>query len=80
MANQSQPDPTAPISLGAGEVYKDADFGYVKITTKAIIGDTVWYDANADGMQEARRARRAGRAGLRHAGRRRAGDLHDRER
>ncbi len=54
MAYQSQPDPTASISLGAGEVYKDADFGYVQqpASGSAIIGDTVWYDANADGFQQ----------------------------
>jgi hypothetical protein len=54
VANQSQPDPTAPISLGAGEVNKDADFGYVRVPNvgKAIIGDTVWYDTNADGIQQ----------------------------
>ncbi len=54
VANQSQPNPTAPISLAAGEVYKDADFGYVRIPTvgRAIIGDTVWYDENGDGVQQ----------------------------
>ena len=30
VANQSKPDPTAAITLGAGQVYKDADFGYVR--------------------------------------------------
>ncbi len=54
VANQSQPDPTGPIVLGAGQVYKDADFGYVRVPTtgNAIIGDTVWYDDNGDGVQQ----------------------------
>ncbi len=54
VANQSQPDPTAPIRLSAGEAYKDADFGYVRIPNvgRAIIGDTVWYDENGDGIQQ----------------------------
>ncbi|WP_343407219.1 SdrD B-like domain-containing protein [Candidatus Amarolinea dominans] len=54
IANQSQPDPTAAIVLGAGDVYKDADFGYYQTPTtgKAIIGDTVWYDDNGDGVQQ----------------------------
>ena len=44
VANQSQPDPTGAIVLAAGQVYKNADFGYVQTpnTGKAIIGDTVW--------------------------------------
>ena len=51
---QSSVDPTAPIQLAAGQVYKDADFGYYKEleTGKAIIGDTVWYDDNGDGIQQ----------------------------
>ncbi|MGB4979626.1 MAG: SdrD B-like domain-containing protein, partial [Anaerolineae bacterium] len=54
VANQSKPDPTAAIVLGTGQVYKDADFGYVQQPTsgKAIIGDTVWYDDNGDGIQQ----------------------------
>lgn len=54
IANQSMDDPTAPIDLSAGEVYKDADFGYARVPSvgKAIIGDTVWYDENADGIQQ----------------------------
>ncbi|MFZ1473287.1 MAG: SdrD B-like domain-containing protein, partial [Anaerolineae bacterium] len=53
-ANQSQPDPTNPITLGLGQVYKDADFGYVQQpgSGKAIIGDTVWYDDNGNGIQQ----------------------------
>ena len=54
VANQSKPDPTSAIALGAGQVYKDADFGYVRQPTsgKALIGDTVWYDDNGDGVQQ----------------------------
>jgi hypothetical protein len=55
VAYQSQPDPTGTIALGAGELYKDADFGYVLgivVPTNAIIGDTVWYDANGDKFQQ----------------------------
>ena len=54
VANQSQPDPTNPITLGLGQVYKDADFGYVQQpgSGKAIVGDTVWYDDNGDGIQQ----------------------------
>ncbi len=54
VANQGQPDPTGKITIGAGEAFKDADFAFVKPTTagKAIIGDTVWYDDNGDGVQQ----------------------------
>ena len=48
---QAQPDPAA-VTLMAGEVYKDADFGYIKDKPKATIGDTVWYDDNGDGIQQ----------------------------
>ncbi|MDQ1301129.1 MAG: large repetitive protein, partial [Chloroflexota bacterium] len=51
---QSQPDPTAPINLAAGQIYKDADFGYVKIPQagKAVVGDLVWYDGDGDGARK----------------------------
>lgn len=53
VANQSQPDPTGPIVLTGGTVYKDADFGYVHPDNgKAIVGDTVSIDANGDGIQQ----------------------------
>lgn len=54
VANQSQPDPDGPISLSPGEVYKDADFGYIDEPGpgNAQIGDTVWYDGNTDGIQQ----------------------------
>lgn len=46
---QSNPDPTNPITVSAGEVYLDADFGYVK-PSLASITDQVWYDADRDGI------------------------------
>ncbi len=50
---QSKTDPHGPITLVPAQVYKDADFGYVRQeTNKAIIGDTVWYDGNRDGFQQ----------------------------
>ncbi len=51
---QSQPDPSNAITLNTGDVYRDADFGYVKVPVpgKAIIGDTVWYDGDGDGVQD----------------------------
>lgn len=54
VANQSKSDPTPAIPLAAGEVYKDADFGYVHDPApgNALIGDTVWYDSNGDGVQQ----------------------------
>ncbi len=54
VANQSKSDPTPAIVLGTGEVYKDADFGYVRQpgSGNAILGDTVWYDDNGDGFQQ----------------------------
>jgi len=44
---------TIPILLGPGDVYVNADFGY-KPTPEfgATIGDRVWLDANADGVQD----------------------------
>ncbi|RLT40063.1 MAG: hypothetical protein DWI57_09120, partial [Chloroflexi bacterium] len=53
VANQSQSDPTPAIVLASGQVYKDADFGYVDNSPgKAMVGDTVWYDDNGDGIQQ----------------------------
>jgi hypothetical protein len=47
-------DPHGPIPLGRNEKYLDADFGYAPTdTTKAVIGDYVWSDADNDGMQDA---------------------------
>ena len=43
-------DPTALIALSDGELYINADFGYASIVGSAI-GDSVFYDANGDGIQ-----------------------------
>ncbi len=45
------PDPSALIALSAGEIYRDADFGYKPASGYAVLGDTVWYDVNDDGLQ-----------------------------
>ncbi|MGB1253543.1 MAG: SdrD B-like domain-containing protein, partial [Candidatus Promineifilaceae bacterium] len=47
-------NPTTPIVVGAGENMTSADFGYVLVPTpsNAVIGDTVWYDADGDGVQD----------------------------
>ncbi len=43
---------TTPIILGPGDVYVNADFGYQPNTNVgANIGDYVWLDTNADGIQ-----------------------------
>ncbi|NOZ72923.1 MAG: hypothetical protein GXP38_13600, partial [Chloroflexi bacterium] len=50
---QSQTDPSAVVPLSPGTVNKDIDFGYVQIPSNdAIIGDTVFYDGNGDGVQQ----------------------------
>lgn len=44
---------TAPILLAPGDVYVNADFGYQpQMNYGAVIGDKVWLDADADGMQD----------------------------
>ena len=50
---QSQPDPAGPITLAAGQTYREADFGYRQQPPpgSAILGDWVWYDGNGDGIQ-----------------------------
>ncbi len=45
-------DTTTAIALSDGEDYNDADFGYVPTAGTATIGDTVWYDADGDGIQD----------------------------
>ncbi|MGD8969182.1 MAG: SdrD B-like domain-containing protein, partial [Anaerolineae bacterium] len=40
------------ITLAVSQSYPDADFGLVR-TQAYTIGDTVWYDANADGIEDA---------------------------
>jgi hypothetical protein len=37
------------VTLGPGESYQDADFGYVTLSS---IGDTVWLDSDADGVYD----------------------------
>ncbi|MGC8780120.1 MAG: SdrD B-like domain-containing protein, partial [Anaerolineae bacterium] len=55
VGNQAQPEPTAAINVSGGYVYRDADFAYRRIpgSGQAIIGDRIWYDGNADGLQQA---------------------------
>jgi len=43
------PDGTTVVSLADGEVHATSDFGY---QGTALLGDTVWYDLNADGVQD----------------------------
>lgn len=46
-------DPYGPINLGRDEKYLDADFGYTPSdTSKAVIGDYLWSDADNDGVQD----------------------------
>ena len=42
-------DNTANVTLAAGEANNDQDFGYQQSGT---IGDTIWYDANGNGVQD----------------------------
>ncbi len=44
-------DPSAVIALSEGEDFNDADFGFVSAAGSAL-GDTVWYDADGDGVQD----------------------------
>ena len=46
------PDPSALIALSAGEIYRDADFGYKPASGYAVLGDTVWYDVDGNGVQD----------------------------
>ena len=46
-------DPTPVISLGEGQSYLDADFGYRAAPSGGSIGDFVWNDANKNGIQDA---------------------------
>ncbi len=41
---------STPVSLTAGQAVTDADFGY---DVTSVIGDRVWWDRNADGVQNA---------------------------
>ena len=51
---QSQPSPTGPIVLGPTDIYRDADFGYRQVPTPgtAVVGDTVWWDNNQNGVRD----------------------------
>jgi hypothetical protein len=51
---QSQSLPFGPLLLLPGEIYRDADFGFVLKAgaDQAVIGDRVWYDADADGRPD----------------------------
>ncbi len=42
---------TTPILLAPGDVFVNADFGYWPSQSSAI-GDFIWFDANADGIQD----------------------------
>ncbi len=48
---QSRPDPTRPITLEAGDVYLNADFGYYKAGL-GTIGNQIWLDEDGDGLYE----------------------------
>ena len=45
--------PFESITLVAGAAYLDADFGYKPDANYAVLGDTVWYDVDGDGLQDA---------------------------
>ncbi len=51
-------DNSVPVPLTTGEAWLDADFGYAPLA--AVIGDTVWWDADASGTQNAGEAGAAG--------------------
>jgi hypothetical protein len=56
---------TSPIVLGPGDVFLNADFGYQPTTADVgQIGDTVWLDANANGVQDANGGAEYGLAGI----------------
>jgi SdrD B-like domain/Secretion system C-terminal sorting domain len=44
---------TAPITLAAGEINLTIDAGLKASTPKSALGDKVWFDANANGIQDA---------------------------
>lgn len=51
---QSLLSPSPAINLSLGELYRDADFGYVRVPGpgNALIGDQVWIDVNQNGTRE----------------------------
>ena len=51
---ESRPDPFL-VTVGLLEIYREADFGYRReptIPDAAIVGDTVWYDGDGDGIED----------------------------
>ncbi len=54
VGHQSLIDPTGPITLAAGEFNENVDFAYYKAPggSNAVIGDSVWYDYDADGIRD----------------------------
>lgn len=48
---QSSTDPSAPLTVTAGGMYLNTDFGY-RNTSLYSISDTVWYDANGNGVKD----------------------------
>lgn len=44
---------TVPVVLAPGDVFVNADFGYQPSGATGSIGDYVWFDADADGIQDA---------------------------
>ena len=57
---------TAPVVLGPGDVFLNADFGYQpnQGVTLGTIGDTVWFDANASGGDQTTQGSEPGIAGV----------------
>jgi hypothetical protein len=49
---QSSTDPTSPITVYAGDIYLNADFGYYKASL-GTIGNLIWYDEDGDGYADA---------------------------
>lgn len=51
---QSLTDPSGPLTLTDGQVFRDADFGYVlpPSSGQAFIGDSAWFDGSRDGRQQ----------------------------
>ncbi len=46
-------DPSSVRTVTANETFLDLDFGYTNTsTTRAVIGDRIWSDADADGLQD----------------------------
>ena len=45
--------PTGAFVLSESEVNLDVDFGYKPSATTVLLGDTVWFDANGNGVQDA---------------------------